>query len=372
MFPEISEAFGASISTVAWSMSAYTFSLAICLVFSGTLGARWGRERTIRGAYVAYAVASIACILAPSMAWFLGARAFQGVANAFITPLLVASIYEAVQRARLGRSLGWFASFQAAGMAFAPLAGGIAGAFDYRSAFIVIAVVSLLLASLRPPGGRPVAAPSDAEPAAKPSGQWKALFNRRLVMTCAVAVTFHTTATGLIILTAIFGADEFGLGPTQRGLVVAGFGVAGMLAASFIGRLVDRLGVLRIGVGAFVVLGVAAAAAGFAPSVWWLFICAAVGGAAATGSRAVVNTLSITSTPDNRSGAASITMSFLFLGSAIAPLTVLPVYLIDPQWGFIATASGALAAAVIVIAVNPSRVGDLVRTRGRRSGQTAA
>lgn len=343
MLPEIAEAFATSLKTAAWSLSIYTFPLAALLLVSGTLGAKWGRIRTIRAAYVAYAAASLVCAVAPTTAWFLTGRALQGSANAFITPLLVASIYESVQLVRLGRSLGVFASFQAAGMAFAPLAGGIAGAFDYRSAFVVLAVVCVGLAFVRPPGGERPAAE-----AVEPS-RWGALRNRRLVLTAAIGVTFHTTAIGSILLIALLGADRFGLGPVERGMVAVAFGVAGMLIASSVGRLVDRLGVLRMGAIVFSVLAAVVAVAGLAPSVWVLALCSAVAGAAATGSRAIVNTMSVTSTPENRSGAASVTLAFLFLGSALAPVILLPVYLVDAELGFLVAASGAGAAVLLVV-----------------------
>ena len=343
MLPEIADAFSTSLKTAAWSLSIYTFPLAALLLVSGTLGAKWGRIRTIRTAYVAYAAASLVCVLAPTTEWFLAGRALQGSANAFITPLLVASIYEAVQAMRLGRSLGVFASFQAAGMAFAPLAGGIAGAFDYRVAFIALAVVCIALAFVRPPG-------TDHRTQAQEPSRWGALRNRRLVLTAAIGVTFHTTAIGAILLIALLGADRFGLGPVERGLVAVVFGVAGMVVASSVGRLVDRLGVLHMGAIVFSVLAVVVALAGLAPSVWVLALCSGIAGAASTGSRAIVNTMSVTSTPENRAGAASVTLAFLFLGSALAPVILLPVYLADAELGFLVGASGA-AIAVVLVAV---------------------
>lgn len=341
MLPEIADAFSTTLKTAAWSLSIYTFPLAALLLVSGTLGAKWGRIRTIRTAYVAYAAASMVCVVAPTTEWFLAGRALQGSANAFITPLLVASIYESVQVMRLGRSLGVFASFQAAGMAFAPLAGGIAGAFDYRFAFVVLAAVCIALAFVRPPG-------ADHRTQTQEPSRWGALRNRRLVLTAAIGVTFHTTAIGSILLIALLGADRFGLGPVERGMVAVLFGVAGILIASSVGRLVDQLGVLRMGAIVFSVLAAVVAVAGLAPSVWVLALCSAVAGAAATGSRAIVNTMSVTSTPENRSGAASVTLAFLFLGSALAPVILLPVYLVDAELGFLVGAAGSVIAVVLV------------------------
>ena len=80
----------------------------------------------MRGTYVLFAAASVVCALAPNLWVFLAARAVMGVANAFITPLLVAGLAEVVAPALFGRAVGIYSSFQAAGGALAPIIGGLA------------------------------------------------------------------------------------------------------------------------------------------------------------------------------------------------------------------------------------------------------
>ena len=92
MFPELRESFNASSATVSWGFTIYLLPFAAVLLVSGTLGERWGRRRTVRGTYVLFAAASVVCALAPNLWVFLAARAVMGVANAFITPLLVAGL----------------------------------------------------------------------------------------------------------------------------------------------------------------------------------------------------------------------------------------------------------------------------------------
>ena len=126
LVPELRDAFGATTSQIALAVPAYLVPFALLLVVSGTLGERLGRRRTVQTAYLAYAIASLAAALAPTIGAFLAARAAQGVANAFTTPLLMAALADSVPRARLGRSIGTFAGVQAAGISFAPLLGGLA------------------------------------------------------------------------------------------------------------------------------------------------------------------------------------------------------------------------------------------------------
>ena len=106
MLPELGASYGVGSGDAAVSVTAYLLPFAALQVVSGTLGERWGRQRTVRVAYVAYTAASLLCALAPTFAVFLGGRALQGVANAFTTPLLFAALASSVPPERLGRALG--------------------------------------------------------------------------------------------------------------------------------------------------------------------------------------------------------------------------------------------------------------------------
>lgn len=350
MLPEISDRFGVSLSTAAWSLTAYLLPFSLVLLVSGTLGDHWGRRRTVRGAYVAYAVASLLCVVAPTMGTFLGGRALQGVANAFTTPLLVAAIFDAVDPGRLGRSLGRFGGWQAIGMALAPLAGGIAGAIDYRLAFVVCAGIAGVLA-LMPPRD-PVNLPEQARGLAR----WRVLANRHLLRVCVIALLLGLTTTGITLLAAVLAQDRFDLGPAGRGLVVAAFGVAGLVMSGRIGHVVDRSGPHRAGLFVFASLAVVVAATGLEERLWLVVLSVGAAGAATIGGRVVVNSLSVHSTPANPAGAASMSMSWLFLGSSLAPILLLPAYGVTAELGFAAAGlAAALAAAILVPRVWSSR-----------------
>lgn len=343
MLPELGDRFGVTLDTAAWSLTAYLLPFALVLLVSGTLGDQWGRRGTVRNAYVVYAVASLLCVVAPTFGWFLGGRALQGVANAFTTPLLVAAIFDAVEPGRLGRSLGRFGGMQAAGMALAPLAGGIAGAIDYRLAFVLCAGIAAVLA-LMPPRD-PVNLPEQAQGLAR----WRVLANRRLVRVCVVALLLGLATTGVTLLAAVLAQDRFGLGPTGRGMVVAAFGIAGLVMAGRIGHVVDRSGPHRAGLVVFAALGLVVAAIGLEDRLWIVVLSVGAAGAATIGGRVVVNSLSVHSTPANPAGAASMSMSWLFLGSSFAPLLLLPAYEVTAELGFAMGGLAAVLGAVLLI-----------------------
>lgn len=83
VLPEIGAATGVSAGAAASTLTAYLGPFALTMLVSGTLGARWGRVRTVRTAYIAYTCASLASALAPTLGLLLASRALQGVANAF-------------------------------------------------------------------------------------------------------------------------------------------------------------------------------------------------------------------------------------------------------------------------------------------------
>ena len=85
------------------AIPAYFVPFAVFQLVSGTIGERLGRRRVVRAGYVAYAVASVAAAVAPTIGLFIVARAASGTANAFLTPLLLAGLAEAHRARALGR-----------------------------------------------------------------------------------------------------------------------------------------------------------------------------------------------------------------------------------------------------------------------------
>jgi ACDE family multidrug resistance protein len=392
MLPELRDGLHTTLTVAAWALTSYMIPFASIMLVSGTLAERWGRHRTVRLAYLAYAGASLLCALAPTTGLFMAGRGLQGAANAFTSPLLVAAISDLVPRDRLGRSLGSYGSMQAAGQAFAPLVGGAAAALDYRLAFLASMAAAIALSLVPPPdtgvvtsvvpagtgpraghaeisvsgsttsgsttsgsgvsgsgvSGPGVSGPGVSGPSA--ADRWRVLLNRRLAVACAVAFSLYLATSGLMLLVALLAGDRFGLGSDARGLVVAAFGVAGLLGGSALGRLADRFGIRPFGVAALLVLAVAIALSGTAGTVAMLVAMVALSGAASTGGRLMVNTLAVTSTPGNRGGATSITLSWQFLGSALSPLILLPIYTAAAGTGFLTTAAAALVGAGLLLA----------------------
>jgi MFS family permease len=266
----------------------------------------------------------------------MASRALQGAANAFLTPLLMAGLADAAPPERIGRSVGTFAAVQTAAIALSPLCGGLLGEMDWRLAFLVPAAVA---------AGLVFFAPSDRlrDEAAEPA-LLRSVFTRRVGLLSAAAFLGYAGITGLGFLVAIRLEDAFDLGSSSRGVVLATFGLAGMLAGRSSGRLVDRHGRVPIAVLGATLSAVMIALIGEAQSTELTAALWFGAGASSTLVWAAINTLAIESVPGNRAGATSMVSAFKFAGNAAAPVLWLPVYRADVRLAFIG--AGVLALLV--------------------------
>lgn len=338
MFPELRESFDASSQAVGWGFTAYLIPFAAFMLVSGTLGERWGRRRTVRTTYLAYAAASAICAVAPTLGWFLAGRALQGVANAFITPLLLAGLAETVPEERFGRLVGIYGSFQAFGGAAAPLVGGIAADNNWRAAFVGTAVAALLLAAAPPQGGprRDIEAPPI-----------KPLLTRPMNELGIAAFAAAAGPLGIGVLVGVLARDELDLSGSVAGAVIMAGSVTPIFLGPTLGRLVDRIGTKQAGLISAGVVTVMSATLGFAGDAWTLGLIWAGTGAFVAWLTIAFQAVATTAVPDNRGGALSYVLAFRFLGHGVGPLIWLGVFDRSVEAAFV----GAAALGLVVIVV---------------------
>ena len=337
MVPELRESFGASTSAVGLGITVYHFVFAGCLLVSGTIGERFGRRRVVQLFFGLFAVSSILATLAPTLALFLGARALQGMANAFVTPLLIAGLAELTPPDQLGRSLGIYSSFQGAGTFLAPSVAGLAADVDWRLAFIANAVLATALIPWAPPG-EPRA--NAAAPPMRP------LLTPRMGLLALVGITSTTGALGIGYLVSIHSRDVLGLSATRAGLLLASAGLVTLALGPTLGTFVDRIGGASAGIAAAVLGGVLVALIGQVTSVGRLVPIWLAAAAATALGLVAVQALATVAVPENRGGAVSAVLSFRFAGYAISPLIWLPIHAGSPGAAF--AGAGALMVLTVV------------------------
>ncbi|MEM7322577.1 MAG: MFS transporter [Actinomycetota bacterium] len=349
MLPELREQFDVDSATISWAFSAYLFPMAALLLVSGTIGERFGRRLVLRISLSGYIAASVLASLAPTLGMFLFARAVQGVGNAFITPLLIAGLAEITPPAQLGKRLGVYGSFQAAGGGLAPFAGGLAAAVDWRLAFWATALVTVFIVTFVPPGARRAGAD---RPPIRP------LLGRRLLVLGVGTFAAAAGPIGAAILVGLKTRDVLVMDAASAGFLLAGGNLAATLLAPAFGRVLDRFGPRACGLFATSVVSLLVAALGFVGTTAATAVLYAAAGALFGFVVLVVQQVGASIVPENRGGALSAILSFRFMGHAVGPLLWVPVFEASERAAFLGAAALGLLTVLAVLVAIPRREQD--------------
>lgn len=122
--PSIREDLGGALEDLEWTVSAYTLTFAVLLMFGAALGDRFGRRKLFIVGLTVFTGASAAAALAPRIDALIAARAVQGVGAAIMMPLTLTLLTAAVPAARRGAALGIFSAVTGLAIACGPLVGG--------------------------------------------------------------------------------------------------------------------------------------------------------------------------------------------------------------------------------------------------------
>ncbi|MFG2872245.1 MFS transporter [Streptomyces sp. NPDC048338] len=122
--PSIREDLGGALHDLEWTVSAYTLTFAVLLMFGAALGDRFGRRRLFIAGLAVFTGASAAAALAPGIDALIAARAVQGVGAAIMMPLTLTLLTAAVPAARRGMAYGIWGAVNGLAVASGPLIGG--------------------------------------------------------------------------------------------------------------------------------------------------------------------------------------------------------------------------------------------------------
>ncbi|MEW2510042.1 MFS transporter [Streptomyces sp. NPDC046870] len=122
--PSIREDLGGALDDLEWTVSAYTLTFAVLLMFGAALGDRFGRRRMFIAGLAVFTGASAAAAMAPGIDSLIAARAVQGVGAAVMLPLTLTLLTAAVPAARRGTVYGIWGAVNGLAVASGPLIGG--------------------------------------------------------------------------------------------------------------------------------------------------------------------------------------------------------------------------------------------------------
>jgi EmrB/QacA subfamily drug resistance transporter len=157
--PSIREDLGFSEASLAWVVNAYLITFGGFLLLGGRLGDLFGHRRLFLLGIVLFTLASLACGLATSQEFLVGARAVQGLGGAVVSAvalsLMMTLFTEPAERAK---AMGVFGFVAAGGGSIGVLLGGVlTDLLNWHWIFLVnlpVGVMVLALSLVLIPAGR--------------------------------------------------------------------------------------------------------------------------------------------------------------------------------------------------------------------------
>lgn len=160
--PSIDATLHASAPELELVIAGYGVAYAALLVLGGRLGDRHGRRRVFLGALVGFVLASLACGLAPTAGFLIGARIVQGGTAALLIPQVLATFHHTLDGERKARALALYGATSGIAAVVGQIVGGLLVSADvagssWRPIFLVnvpVGVLVLLVAARVVPATR--------------------------------------------------------------------------------------------------------------------------------------------------------------------------------------------------------------------------
>ncbi len=157
--PTIQSDFHASLSDLQWIMDAYTLVLASFLMLAGSTADRLGRRRIFRAGLILFTLGSLACSLAPSLGFLVGARVLQALGGSMLNPVAMSIVTNTFTDAKeRARAIGVWGAVFGLSMALGPVVGGLlVSVVSWRAIFwvnIPIGIAALILTTVFVPESR--------------------------------------------------------------------------------------------------------------------------------------------------------------------------------------------------------------------------
>lgn len=322
MLPTIARNLHISVQASAYSVTAYVVVYAVCAPFLGLVSDRVGRRRMLIVGAALFVASNAVASFAGSLTVLIAARALSGIAAACAGPAVWAHISGTTEDSVRGRALGTGMACYSGGQVLGvPLGSLLAGVAGWRSAFLAIAIGTVLAVPLLV---RQVPAPAaGSRGAGRGLGDaftsWRHPALRRALL---VNIAFNTANLGAYAFMGAMFARRFGLSVTSLGLVGILVGVGSVIGSTVGGRVGDRsrargrVDLPMLPVWALVL------AAGVALAAWGPGIAVALAGVllwfvASGGFVTDQQTLAGTAAPELRATSSAWLTSTMYAGTAV-------------------------------------------------------
>lgn len=257
--PGLAREFGVAVADVQLTLSVFLVGLAGAQLVYGPLSDRFGRRPVLLVGLAVYVLASLACLLAPTIPVLVAVRFVQAI-GACVGPVLARAIVRDVHgRDGAARILAYMSAAMALAPAIGPIIGGFVEVwFGWRVNFLLLVAYGaagfVITWRLLPETNR--APDPDAAQLARIVSGYGGLIGHRsyvgFVLCCAFA---YSGIFAFISGSSFVIVEVVGLGPDGFGFCFAGAVVGYMIGTTAVGRLSRRFGIERlIAIGAGVAL----------------------------------------------------------------------------------------------------------------------
>ena len=246
--PQFTALFGISDAQFGMLVSAYTLAGGLSGLLASSYVDKFDRKRLLLVLYILFALATLACGLAPSYASLLVARIAAGVFGGVLSSLSQTIVGDVIPYERRGRAMGIvMTSFSVSTVAGVPIGLFLAAHLGWHAPFFGIAGLCALLvvfAGMTLPAlnahlalGAGTSAWGRIRTTLMDANHRRAFLMSALLMFAGFTVIPYIT---------IYAQTNVGLRPDQIPYIYLFGGVATLLTARWIGRLADRVGKFKM------------------------------------------------------------------------------------------------------------------------------
>ncbi|WP_018018315.1 MFS transporter [Corynebacterium capitovis] len=352
LLPALSDAFQVSPSTVAWTVSAATGALALCVVPFSILSEKYGRGRILIISALAATVLGLCLPLAQSATQFAALRAVQGAMIAGTPAVAMTWLAEELDERDLASAMGlYIAGNTIGGLTGRLIPAAVMEVATWRWALFASSATALALAlafALLLPRQRNFVPKDSLRPSIELRAMGRHLRSPRLLGLYTTAFIAMGTFVSMYNFFGFRAVDTFGLSPALTGLIFLMY-LSGTWSSARAGALVAHFGRGRVVLGsAVLMLGGAAVAIssslpiallgllGFTASFFALHSVAS-GWVGLIASR-------------DRAEASSLYVLFYYVGASVLGVATGRAFEAFPWWGFVLTLCAILGVLVAVAA----------------------
>jgi DHA1 family bicyclomycin/chloramphenicol resistance-like MFS transporter len=248
--PSLAEYFSVGVDDIQLTLSVFLVGLATAQLIYGPLSDRFGRRPVLLVGIAIYVVASIVCMLAPSVPVLVAAR-FAQATGACVGPVLGRAVVRDVYgREGAARVLAYMSAAMALAPAIGPILGGfLEQGFGWRSCFLVLVlygIAGLVIAWRILPETNKTPDPEAARLLRIMLG-YRGFLGHRAYIGYVLCCAFAYSGIFAFISGSSFVLQQVvGLGPVAYGLCFAGIVVGYIIGTVLAGRLTRRFGVDRL------------------------------------------------------------------------------------------------------------------------------